>query len=174
MIALFIGRFQPFHRGHLWAVKRCLKSADKVIIAIGSSQTSRTATNPFTAPERREMIDATLKAEHITGYAIFEVPDMPGGHYPDINGDHDWVTHIQKIIPRFDVVYTGNSLGKELFSDAGYEVVDLPRYKNISGSEIRLRMQKGLDWKTLVPLKVAQMIRLIGPGPHAASRKSLS
>ena len=36
--ALFIGRFQPFHKAHLSDVKLALKECDKIIIAIGSSQ----------------------------------------------------------------------------------------------------------------------------------------
>jgi len=35
-IALFIGKFQPFHKGHLFALRQVLKKFDKVIIGIGS------------------------------------------------------------------------------------------------------------------------------------------
>src|SRR3989338_4597048 len=50
--ALFIGRFQPFHLGHLSDVKLALKDFDEVIIAIGSSQESGTSDNPFSDDER--------------------------------------------------------------------------------------------------------------------------
>ena len=48
MRALYIGRFQPFHLGHLHIVKYILEVSKEVIIAIGSSG-SHTVHNPFTA-----------------------------------------------------------------------------------------------------------------------------
>ena len=44
---LFIGRFQPFHNGHLQDIKNALKEVDELIIAIGSSQHFNTKENPF-------------------------------------------------------------------------------------------------------------------------------
>ena len=142
-IGLFIGRFQPFHKGHLWAVKNILKECDKVIIGIGSSQYSRTATNPFTMDERKDIIVECLKEHNIRDYAIFSVPD--------VHDDNEWVRHVQRIIPHFDFVYTGSPLSRKLFTESGYVIKDLPRYKNISASEIRLRMTKGLNWEEMVP-----------------------
>jgi len=40
--ALIIGRFQPFHLGHLLLIKEAAKEADIIVIGIGSSQESRT------------------------------------------------------------------------------------------------------------------------------------
>ncbi|MCJ7698989.1 adenylyltransferase/cytidyltransferase family protein, partial [Candidatus Bathyarchaeota archaeon] len=37
---LYVGRFQPFHLGHLCAVKKILGEVDEVIVAIGSAQYS--------------------------------------------------------------------------------------------------------------------------------------
>jgi len=44
---LIIGRFQPFHNGHLYAIKNALKKVDELVIAIGSSQYVNTEDNPF-------------------------------------------------------------------------------------------------------------------------------
>ncbi|HDJ89497.1 MAG TPA: nicotinamide-nucleotide adenylyltransferase, partial [Thermoprotei archaeon] len=56
MRGLFIGRFQPFHLGHFYALKWILSKVDEVIIGIGSAQVSYTIKNPFTLGERIEMI----------------------------------------------------------------------------------------------------------------------
>jgi len=154
MIALFIGRFQPFHKGHLWAVKFILRNCEKIIIGIGSSQYAKTATNPYSAKERREMICRTLDSEDITNYAIFEIPD--------IHNDHEWVEHVKRIIPHMDIVYTGSLLSKQLFTERGCIVKSIPRHKNISASEVRLRIMKGLDWMEIVPEPVQQVIQDIG------------
>ena len=54
MKALFIGRFQPFHNGHLKVVQEILKEFDEVIIGIGSSKYSGTLDNPFSGEERKK------------------------------------------------------------------------------------------------------------------------
>ena len=59
-IGLYIGRFQPFHRGHLSVVRNALEKCDRLVIAIGSAQESRTKRNPFSFEERRHFIWRSL------------------------------------------------------------------------------------------------------------------
>jgi len=59
---LFIGRFQPFHLGHLSDIKDALKEVDELVIAIGSSQHSGTKENPFSTEERIKMIEDTCES----------------------------------------------------------------------------------------------------------------
>ena len=54
--ALFIGRFQPFHHGHYYAIKKLMKKHDEVVVVIGSSEDGFTTENPFTCGERIEMM----------------------------------------------------------------------------------------------------------------------
>ncbi|MCQ4350098.1 MAG: adenylyltransferase/cytidyltransferase family protein, partial [Sulfolobales archaeon] len=58
--ALFPGRFQPIHLGHIEVIKWTLEKFDEIIIVIGSSQESHTIMNPFSAGERIEMIRKAL------------------------------------------------------------------------------------------------------------------
>ncbi len=58
---LYVGRFQPFHLGHLGAVKAVLKEVDELVIVIGSAQYSHNLNNPFTAGERLVMIRRALQ-----------------------------------------------------------------------------------------------------------------
>ena len=51
MNGLLIGRFQPFHFGHLEAIRFGLSKVDKLFIGIGSSNKSHQERNPFTADE---------------------------------------------------------------------------------------------------------------------------
>ena len=114
MRALLIGRFQPFHKGHLQAIKRILKEASELLIVVGSSQFKNTPDNPFSAEERVEMIRLALEAERISGCQIFKVPD--------INNDHLYPAHVMRRVPSFEVVYTGNDLVQRLFKNAGKNV----------------------------------------------------
>ncbi|MFQ5883533.1 MAG: adenylyltransferase/cytidyltransferase family protein, partial [Thermoplasmata archaeon] len=44
---LLVGRFQPFHRGHLAMVRRILEDHSGIIFGVGSSQSKDTEKNPF-------------------------------------------------------------------------------------------------------------------------------
>ncbi len=130
MIALFIGRFQPFHSGHLDAIKQI--EAYEVIIGVGSSQYSNTKDNPFSFEERKKMIEKALTGLDIN-YKIIAVPD--------IHDAKNWVAHVKNIVGKFDVVYTGNSVVEQLFKEKNYVVKKLKINIKISGTELRKKMK---------------------------------
>lgn len=43
---VFIGRFQPFHKGHAKVLRQALESASQVIILAGSAHQPRSTRNP--------------------------------------------------------------------------------------------------------------------------------
>jgi nicotinamide-nucleotide adenylyltransferase len=153
MKALFVGRFQPFHKGHLKVIQNASKKYNEVIVGIGSSQYGSTLDNPFTADERKLMIEKSLKTTGIENYKIVLIPDI---HNPP-----KWVDHVLSIVSDFDVVISNNSLTKQLFSEKGYAVKGTPvYYKNkYSGKEIRNRMIEGKKWKHLVTLETFKVIK---------------
>lgn len=59
----FIGRFEPFHNGHLSVVRRALQSCDRLIMLIGSAQSARSTRNPFSSAEREVMLRAALGSD---------------------------------------------------------------------------------------------------------------
>lgn len=58
--AVLIGRFQPFHNGHLALFEQALQRAQQVVVVLGSAHQARSAKNPWIWEERREMIFASL------------------------------------------------------------------------------------------------------------------
>ena len=54
--AVVIGRFQPFHNGHLALIEQALAEAPTVIVILGSAHAARSTKNPFTWRERAQMI----------------------------------------------------------------------------------------------------------------------
>ena len=156
MRGLFIGRFQPFHNGHLEVIREMASDVDELIIGVGSAQHSHTMQDPFTAGERLLMISESLGAEELNDFYI--IPIM------DINRYSVWVSHVRSLLPPFDVIYTNNTLTSTLFGEAGIEVrkprlYDRERY---SGKEIRRRMMLGEDWRSLVPEAAARIIDEVG------------
>lgn len=152
---LIIGRFQPFHFGHLKLIETAEKNLDKLIIGIGSSQFSHTKENPFTAEERKRMLEESLNADESQKFQIIPIPD--------VNNDKIWVSHVRKLVPEFQVVYTNGALERKLFSDAGIEVKSTQIFNrdNYSGTEIRRRILEGEDWKELVPKGTLKVIEEI-------------
>ena len=62
-LGLVVGRFQPFHNGHVYIIDEALKIAEEVCILVGSSQESGTEHNPFSYELRRDLIESTYKSE---------------------------------------------------------------------------------------------------------------
>lgn len=57
--AVFIGRFQPFHIGHYQVAQEALRLSENLIFVIGSHDKPRDFRNPFTTPERINIIKST-------------------------------------------------------------------------------------------------------------------
>ncbi len=154
---LFLGRFNPFHLGHLMAVKEILKQEEELIIAIGTSQQSHSLENPFTAGERVLMIHTALKEAGISLDRIFIVT------IPDIFRNSVWVSHLRSYCPPFSCVYTNNSLTKRLFSEAGLKVSSTGPFNrnDFKGSQIRDLMINGDKWKFMVPKSVLKVIESV-------------
>src|SRR5215213_1645315 len=62
---LMLGRFQPFHNGHLALTKQILTECDELVIIIGSAQFNFIDKDPFSAGERLLMIHEGLKEAEI-------------------------------------------------------------------------------------------------------------
>lgn len=152
--AFYIGRFQPFHNGHLTVIDRITKEADELIIGIGSAQLSHDLENPFTAGERVLMITRALQGLCCPYYVI---------PIEDIKRNALWVAHITSMTPPFDTVYTSNPLVIRLFSEAGIPVCSPSMFKreSHSGTSIRDRMRTGKPWQRLVPPAVVDVIHEI-------------
>lgn len=62
-VAVVIGRFQPFHNGHLALIREALRVAPRVVVVVGSANALRSPRNPWTHEERGAMIRGALSGE---------------------------------------------------------------------------------------------------------------
>lgn len=145
--ALFIGRFQPFHLGHLSVVRAALTRHQRVIIAIGSAQYANTTDNPYSYEDRVAMIRAALNEDEI------DPARTPICALPDIHDNERWVAHVRKLAPPFDAVITGSNHVRRLFEEEGQTPVEpITFLEGISGTRIREAIKKERsEWKKWVP-----------------------
>ena len=145
MIGFLIGRFLPFHLGHLEAIKFALSNVEHLHVGIGSSNKSHEERNPFTADERKEMILSSIDDTIAKRLSIHFIPDVD---------DHSKWTHlVDDIIPEYDVVFSNDDFTHELYDKRGKSIisVDLKSRSNLSGTNIRNLILTDQNWKEFVP-----------------------
>ena len=150
-VALFIGRFQPFHKGHLYSLKKCFELADQVIVGIGSSQESGTENNPWDFEARKAMIESLdLQGDSLKVVAL---PD-----YPD---DEVWLKEVKERVGNFDVVVSNNEWVLSIMQKAGYKTVETGLFnrEELEGVKIRQLMKdQDESWKLRVPQEVVGLV----------------
>ncbi|HEV3432864.1 MAG TPA: nicotinamide-nucleotide adenylyltransferase [Nitrososphaera sp.] len=155
---LFIGRFQPFHKGHLAAVKFALEKVEQLVIVVGSAQKSHEPRNPFTAGERIRMIKESIDIDgeaDIRRILIIPVPDT------DVHSL--WTHQVDMLVPKYDIVFANDPFTLMLFHEKGTKAIEAPLYRRneMSATEIRKRMAAEEIWEDLVPTPVSKIIKEI-------------
>jgi len=145
MNGLIIGRFQPFHLGHLNALCFALSKVDKLWIGLGSSNKPLQKNNPFSAEERKEMILSSIDESMKQRIQIYFIPDL--------ENHIKWIELIDALVPKFDTVFTNDELTRHLYSKRDVEVLPIPFVKRdiLSGTNIRNMMISDQKWEDLVP-----------------------
>jgi len=145
MNGLLIGRFQPFHLGHLEALRFALSKVDKLWVGLGSSNKPVEKNNPFTAEERKEMILSSIDYSMKEKISIYFIPD--------VDNHVKWIEKIDTIVPKFDIIFSNDELTKHLYSKRTTQVVSIPflNRDELSGTHIRDLIISDQKWKDLVP-----------------------
>lgn len=141
-IAVFIGRFQPFHNGHLCIVRQALDLAQRVVLVLGSSYSPSTRKNPFSWHER-----AALVRQALSPVEADRVDFLPMNDYRD---DALWVQAVRQGVhqlaaqqlglpsPRITLIghfKDDSSYYLRYFDD--WKLVSVPRNSTIDASHIR-------------------------------------
>lgn len=162
-VIVFIGRFQPFHNGHLKVLEHALSISKRVVVLVGSSNSARTVRNPFTFEERKEMINGSVSNT---------LTIRPLNDYP--YDDQRWIDEVQTRV-RESIIdnIEGNTKGNTLHGmrdikiglighskdDTSYylglfpswERVPVPYHHNIDATEVRDHYFQWAMTDTMVP-----------------------
>ena len=145
MNGLLIGRFQPFHLGHLKALKFALSKVDMLWVGLGSSNKPLQKNNPFSAEERKDMILSSIDESMKSRIQLYFIPDL--------ENHVEWIKLIDKLVPKFDIIFTNDELTKHLYSKRNIEVLPIPFVDRdiLSGTNIRDMIISDLKWDDYVP-----------------------
>lgn len=88
---VFIGRFQPFHLGHLAVIETGLQEAEQLIVLVGSAHQPRSTRNPWSVEEREQMIRGSLSPAENQRLHIAPLMDIA-------YNDEAWVRNVQSTV----------------------------------------------------------------------------
>lgn len=147
-VAVFIGRFQPFHVGHYKVVMEAMKQCRHLIIGIGSANVSRSTKNPFTYEERVEFVKESIPHRYLNNVHFVPLNDY-------LYDDNKWLLNTRKAISnkikeiganKNSVALIGHKKDNSSYYLAMFpewKSIDVPNYENISATDIRKSMFEG-------------------------------
>jgi len=153
---LMIGRYQPFHLGHLSLAEQILSECEELVVAIGSPEANFSLNDPFTTGERITMVHETLKKRGLRMSDCYVLP------VPNSDNNYTWFDGIRSMIPKVKTVYSGNQFVQLLLP--GNLKVKSPTFvksKIFNGTRIRNLIVRNGNWQDLVPTPVALFIKEI-------------
>lgn len=156
-VAGIVGRFQPFHNGHLQLILEIYRTSEFVKIGIGSSQYAFTPENPFSFEERKRMIVSALKDQNIdtNTFRIFPIPDL--------HNISKWTTAMIEIMGNFDIFYSNSEWIRQYLSNHGKKIGALKKinFQQFNGTFIRSEIMADRTTSNLLPPTVITILKEI-------------
>ena len=134
-------------------------NADHVLIGLGSSN-KYNLRNPFTVEESAGMI-RTYLSSRFSNYEFITVPDF--GHLQEHSDGNKWKEYVKEHFGTLDYFISGNEYVSALLKDTypvihPAELVDAEELIKIRATAVRLKMARGDDWQSLVPMPVVNYL----------------
>ncbi|CAO3438991.1 bifunctional nicotinamide-nucleotide adenylyltransferase/Nudix hydroxylase [Azospirillum doebereinerae] len=89
-VMVFVGRFRPFHLGHLAVMRQALSLGRRLILLVGSSRQARSHRNPFRFEEVRDCILGAFPPEERERITVLPLIDR----YNDL----EWIRDVQAAV----------------------------------------------------------------------------
>ncbi|WP_150466086.1 bifunctional nicotinamide-nucleotide adenylyltransferase/Nudix hydroxylase [Francisella sp. SYW-2] len=145
-ISVFIGRFQPFHKGHLHNILVALENSKKVIINVGSSFNAPNIKNPFSFEFRRQMIIEDLKVAGVD-LSLVEIEPLADYFYQE----QKWEESLRQNVYKYARLDETIAIVGHIKDDSSYYIKSFPEwgyipvdnYKNYNATEFRKYFYKG-------------------------------
>ncbi|WP_284337893.1 bifunctional nicotinamide-nucleotide adenylyltransferase/Nudix hydroxylase [Comamonas sp. NoAH] len=135
--AVLIGRFQPFHNGHLALLRQALQAARQVVVVLGSAWQARSPKNPFTWQERAHLIHSSLSHEESARVRCVPVRD----YYDEPRWVQAVMTAVQIEAPKGATIalvgHFKDDSSNYLARFPGWQLLSLSRQGDFDGTPIR-------------------------------------
>ncbi len=155
---IFIGRFQPFHKGHERVVRQLVKQYGHIIIGIGRpASDALSARYPFTFAQTRTMLRKAL-SDILGRITIVRIEDK---HH-----DEKWRAHVLAQASKAGGAthfVTDNPWVRRCLAPVLKEIT-FPLHKRnaYEGTRIRQHIREGKGWRESLSPSVAEYIQRIG------------
>lgn len=166
-IKTFIGRFQPFHDGHLKCLRAAIDTSDLVVVVIGSAADDihvPTLKNPWSYRERKAMIHYALNTPERVKVQVVSMQDMPGR-------DREWVRTVKEDVrfhakcrfpgERFHYSLVGCHKGAETYYLKLYRPWTLelmPQSEAMNATDVRAAYFASAGWAENIPGSTASYL----------------
>lgn len=175
--AVVIGRFQPFHLGHLALLRAALERAERVVLVLGSAHQARSPRHPFSATERAEMVRLALTEADSARVEFL--------HLRDLYDETRWVQAVREGVQALtganDAVLVGHfkdATSEYLRRFSPWQLVSLPRQHRVDATGLRAALfeaePEALDavlasWVDQVPPGTRDFVRAWSRLPYLAA-----
>ncbi len=174
-VAVYIGRFQPFHKAHLETLRLGLRIADIVVVGLGSAQESRTEKNPFTVVEREKMIQAALTPQQFSRVYFMHLYDRK-------QSDAEWAEQVRTETRRFMEKSISSVCLVGVHKDASSSYLDWfpkwhfmegPKTELLNATDTRTKLAEGNPaWANNLPDGVVDVIMETGYYKHLKEKNN--
>ena len=159
---IYIGRFQPFHLGHLRTLNLALEKAEQVILILGSHRVAADTRNPWRSQERIAMIQSCLTPETLQRIHFLTVRDW-------LYSDNLWLAAVQQQV--LEITEGSNSvviLGHRKDASSYYlnlfpqwDYLETGHYQNLNSTQIRAAYFEGKETNYLdkIPQAIAHYLQ---------------
>ncbi len=139
-LSVFIGRFQPFHLGHLHNVKKALENSSKILINVGSSFNAPNMKNPFSFEQRKQMIFCDLEYVGVDISRV-EIEPLADFFYQEERWEENLKQNVKKHSNNSDtVVVVGHQKDASSYylkSFPEWDYLSVDNYKNYNATDFR-------------------------------------
>lgn len=169
-VAVVIGRFQPFHNGHLALIREALRTAPRVFVTIGSAFAARSPRNPWTHEERAAMLLGALSSEERARVSCVPMRD----YFCEPRWRHALTEAITKLAgadARIAVVgHFKDSTSDYLKGFENWGLVRVPLLGEVHATLLReayfLNASTATDLSSQVPSSTYERLEEFATGPH--------
>lgn len=160
---IYIGRFQPFHLGHLRTLNLALEKAEQVILILGSHRVAADTRNPWRSQERIAMIQSCLTPETLQRIYFLTVRDW-------LYSDNLWLAAVQQQV--LEITEGNNSvviLGHRKDASSYYlnlfpqwDYLETGHYQDLNSTQIRAAYFEGkeTDYLDKIPQAIAHYLEI--------------